>query len=154
MEFYGESFDASEPEILVNYEEDTYQQFTEEDYDYDDFLMKNGPVFSPYSFDEILENCIIPTATDALKELLPVVFWCIVFRILTQSFTTVPPWLKHSTSVIYGTIIAFQCISWSIKYLFGLTLMSYLILGFSHNYVQFSRGPLSFVVCLSFNMIW
>ena len=85
MEFYDESFDESEPEILENYEEDTYQQFTEEDYDYDDFLMKNGPVFSPYSFDEILENCIIPTATDALKELLPVVFWCIVFRILTQS---------------------------------------------------------------------
>ena len=85
MKFYGESLDASEPEILGNYEEDTYQQFMEEDYDYDDFLMKNGPVFSPYSFDEILENCIIPTATDALKELLPVVFWCIVFRILTQS---------------------------------------------------------------------
>ena len=28
--------------------------------------------------------------------------------------------------------------------------MSYLILGFSHNYVQFSRGPLSVVVCTSF----
>ena len=41
-------------------------------------------MFSPYSFDEILENCIIPNATDGLKMIGPVVFWCVVFRILTQ----------------------------------------------------------------------
>ena len=41
-------------------------------------------MFSPYSFDETLENCIIPNATDGLKMIGPVVFWCVVFRILTQ----------------------------------------------------------------------
>ena len=87
MEFTnGEPFDNSEPEFLVHYEDDPYPPMSEEyDYeDYDEFISKHGPVFSPYSFDEILENCIIPNATDGLKMIGPVVFWCVVFRILTQ----------------------------------------------------------------------
>ena len=87
MEFNGNAFDPSEPEILVHYEDDPYPPPMSEEYDYEDydeFLSRHGPVFSPYSFDEILENCIIPNATDGLKMIGPVVFWCVVFRILTQ----------------------------------------------------------------------
>ena len=83
MEFYGDSFDSSDPEMLVNYEDD---QWTEEDYEYEDLITKNGPVFSSYSFsfDEMLENCIIPHVKDGLAYIGPMIFWSIVFRILTQ----------------------------------------------------------------------
>ena len=82
MEFDTEFYEQ-EPDILVDYEEDRYPPVQDEDYDYEDFLQNNA-AFAPFTFDEILENCILPTSNDGLKYVGPMIFWCLVFRILTQ----------------------------------------------------------------------
>ena len=82
MEFDTEFYEQ-EPDVLVDYEEDRYPPVRDEDYDYEDFL-RNNAAFAPFTFDEILENCILPTSNDGLKYVGPMIFWCLVFRILTQ----------------------------------------------------------------------
>ena len=44
---------------------------------------------APFSFAEILEHCLEPTLRDGLAHVGKLVFWCVVFRILTQSGTLV-----------------------------------------------------------------
>lgn len=151
MEFDTEFYEQ-EPDVLVDYEEDRYPPVRDEDYDYEDFL-RNNAAFAPFTFDEILENCILPTSNDGLKYVGPMIFWCLVFRILTQCFTNFPPWLKHCTSIACGVIVAHKFFSASIIYLLGFTVLSYNILGISHIYVEMARGPLAVIFCTSFNMI-
>jgi len=40
---------------------------------------------SPFSFSEILEHCLEPTIRDGAAHIGKLIFWCIVFRILTQA---------------------------------------------------------------------
>ena len=41
--------------------------------------------FSPYSFPEILEDCIEPTVRDTLAVVGKLVVWCVIFRVTAQS---------------------------------------------------------------------
>ena len=40
---------------------------------------------APFSFSESLEHCLEPTVKDGLAHVGKLVFWCMVFRIVTQS---------------------------------------------------------------------
>ena len=40
---------------------------------------------APFTFSEILEHCLEPTLRDGLVHVGKLIFWCIAFRILTQS---------------------------------------------------------------------
>ena len=66
-----------------------YLQLTEEelellyqdDYDYPG----GGAAGSSSSFADILEQCIEPTVRDAFLHIGKLLFWCLIFRIATQS---------------------------------------------------------------------
>ena len=69
-------------EWLRDYYEDHYPQphLAPED------MMTDEEVDDPYySMDEIVEHCIKPTVADALAHVGKLLFWCLVFRMATQT---------------------------------------------------------------------
>jgi hypothetical protein len=105
MEFFGESSHDGgdqEPEILTEYYDDPYQHSRQEDgdYDYEDIL--NSNMYSPFSFNDILEHCIEPTLKDGLKHIGKLIVWCVIFRILSQSGKK-----YHSFPAIFASFYAF-----------------------------------------------
>ena len=72
MEFFSDLNIKPPPDENFIYHEEYYAPNQEDfEYDYEDF----API--PYSFNEILENCLLPTLEQGLKHVGPVIIWCV-----------------------------------------------------------------------------
>ena len=81
MEFFND-IKVQPPEDLHAFYEDGYEKTNDDaDYDYDEFLQSQ----MPFSFDEILEYCLIPTVESGFGHVGKVLIWCAIFRVITQT---------------------------------------------------------------------
>ena len=79
-----------------DYDQDIYAKPIEEGVDYHDYYaggdsnddmedVFNGDGFAPFTLTQIYENCLVPNLLDAIRHVGKLVFWCIMFRVLTQA---------------------------------------------------------------------
>ncbi|GFR66724.1 protein-serine O-palmitoleoyltransferase porcupine-like [Elysia marginata] len=72
---------------------------------------------------ELIENCVLPSCTQAMQQLLPLFFMCALFRFFCYfnkagtKEARVPPWLVHLTSAVLGIMVLRSFFSMSLVYL-------------------------------------
>ena len=72
-----------------DYDQDIYAKPIEEEVDYHDYYAdgdsNDGDEFAPFTLTQIYEHCLVPNILDAIRHVGKLVFWCIMFRVLTQA---------------------------------------------------------------------
>ena len=150
MEFFEDS-NIEAPEFDHEFEDFNEPIDEEIDYDYEEFY--NSQLMTPFTFNEILENCIEPTLSDGSKFVGRVIIYCILFRILTQSTSKTPKWLVHFLSGAIGILVSAQFFYTNVIYQILLTFLAWIMLHISNKIGHGCRGLLSAILCVSFNMI-
>lgn len=77
MEFFHDS-DVKPPDEV--FYDDHFEEFPQEDFDYEDEFSQ-----AAFSFNEILEHCLIPTLEQGYGHIAKVIIWCAIFRVVTQT---------------------------------------------------------------------
>ncbi|XP_040579317.1 protein-serine O-palmitoleoyltransferase porcupine [Lepeophtheirus salmonis] len=103
-------------------------------------------------FWEMMEYCVEPTSRDGLSHLGKVLFWTLIFRLLTQT-GKVPSWAHHSVSSLCGIFVLAHFFHSNVVYIMGLLVLSYLALLLSCHWNKPRRGPLLLLLCLLYNSI-
>eukprot|EP00096_Caligus_rogercresseyi_P004079 TRINITY_DN18215_c0_g1_i1.p1 TRINITY_DN18215_c0_g1~~TRINITY_DN18215_c0_g1_i1.p1 ORF type:complete len:530 (-),score=109.98 TRINITY_DN18215_c0_g1_i1:55-1644(-) len=101
-------------------------------------------------FSEMMEYCVVPTSKDAIGHVGKVLFWAIVFRILSQNGKT-PPWAFHVLSSITGVFVISHFFHTNIVYVMGLLVLSYVTLILVHRHRYKHRGPFLVFLCIMYN---
>ena len=67
--------------------EDEYQDYYYSDHDgaMDQNVGFGEDGFAPFTLTQIYEHCLIPNLLDAIRHVGKLLFWCIMFRVLTQA---------------------------------------------------------------------
>ena len=78
-----------------DYDSDHYAKPIDEEVDYGDYYVTdsdgnmedvfNEDGFAPFTLTQIYEHCLVPHLLDAIRHVGKLVFWCVMFRILTQA---------------------------------------------------------------------
>lgn len=148
MEFFHDSGAKPPEDGYEVFYDDHFEELPPEDLDYEDEFAQ-----AAFTFNEILENCLIPTLEQGYGHIGKVIIWCAIFRVVTQTSSKVPSWLSHCFSVIIGLILLFHFFYTNVIYQVGLVISAWLILHISHKIGYGCRGFLSAILCVSYNMI-
>ena len=156
-----------------DYDHDVYAQpIDEEDYhdyyhDQDleghhnmDDVFYGGDGFGMETLTQIYEHCLIPTLMDAIRHVGKLVFWCIMFRILTQAGNRatggvggMPMWTSHLASIAIGVVVLAHFFYYNTVYPIALTASSFVFLHLLHRILGCYRGAGMAIFCVSFNII-
>jgi len=128
---------------------------------------------SPFSFAEILEHCIEPTVKDAFSHIGKLIFWCMIFRILTQSglsdeslycASKLPTFLflgslhkgisVHFVSFSIGLLVASHFFYLNTAFMVIFAISAYFILKVLQRFVGAHRGVALAAFCFMFNTFW
>ncbi|KAL3852132.1 hypothetical protein ACJMK2_015812 [Sinanodonta woodiana] len=112
----GEEVNPELEELLQNYRHD------------------NTPVITRVPFKELWENCITPTLSQTIENVIPLLLLCFVFK-LVCSFSKsgsddndIPPWLIHFSSLMFGILALQLFFQRTLIYLLVCALVGYSVL--------------------------
>ena len=83
--FEYEDLPQGEEWLTDYYDDDVYTDFEPKDYEYETTDEDLDGIVNSFSFQEIFQDCLRPTLESAFDPLGKLLFWCIVFRIVTQA---------------------------------------------------------------------
>lgn len=146
-------------EWLTEYYDDEYMdphaQLSQEELE--EFYAQHGHPgqggLDPRSLEEIVEHCLEPTVSGAAAHVGKLLFWCLVFRVATQS-ARIPPWLSHFISAATGMVALAHFFYAAVAYLIVLAVVSYLALALSWRWTERMCGAVVTATCLAINTVW
>ena len=139
-----------------DYDQDIYAKPIDEEVDYHDYYagddhmedVFNGDGFAPFSLTQIYEHCLVPTVLDAVRHVGKLVFWCVMFRILTQAGNRatggiggMPMWTSHLASIAIGVVVLAHFFYNNALYPIALTASSFVFLHLVHRIIGFFVRP-------------
>jgi porcupine-like protein len=154
-----------------DYDQDIYAKPVEEEVDYHDYYPNgdsednmedvfNEDGFAPFTLTQIYEHCLVPNVLDAVRHVGKLVFWCFMFRILTQAGNRatggvggMPMWTSHLASIAIGVVVLAHFFYYNTLYPLALTASSFVFLHLIHRIIGCYRGASVAIFCLSFNVV-
>ncbi|XP_071082740.1 protein-serine O-palmitoleoyltransferase porcupine-like [Haliotis cracherodii] len=96
--------------------------------------MGSDPEYNRVPFMELYENCLQPTITQAVQNLMTLLIMCLSFRIVCLLGTMgsgdlgAPPWFLHLSSAMFGIIVLHNFFNISLLYLLVGCAVAYIAL--------------------------
>ncbi|XP_033642309.1 protein-serine O-palmitoleoyltransferase porcupine-like [Asterias rubens] len=106
----------------------------------------------PFSYAGHLENCFLPTLTQGIQIITPLVLVCLTMR--TVSFTGLPATIYHLLSMTAGLTALSYFFENLIIQIVALSLLGYFLLQVAHTLGATSKGPFTSVVFVSLLVAW
>ena len=152
-----------------DYDQDIYAKALEEE-DYHEYYQGdiNGDMEDYFDGDDldpsltlkqIYEHCLKPHLLDGIRHVGKLVFWCIMFRILTQAGNRatggiggMPLWTSHLASIAIGIVVLAHFFYYNTVYPLALTATAFIFLHVIHRVCACYRGASMAIFCISFNV--
>lgn len=87
---------------------------------------------------ELWENCLSPTMSQTIENLLPLLLLCFVFKLICSFSKSgnaeedIPPWLIHLSSLMFGLLALHMFFQRNLFYLFFCCSMAYIVMVISN----------------------
>ena len=119
-----------------------------------------NPKWDPsLTIQQLYEQCLVPNLFDAFRLVGNLIFWCILFRILTQTGSRLIGGVggmslraSHLTSIVIGTIVLAQYVKYNMIYPMTLATFAFITLHSIHGALGYYRGAIMAILCVSFNV--
>ncbi|XP_071139797.1 protein-serine O-palmitoleoyltransferase porcupine-like [Mytilus edulis] len=136
------------------YDEDMLQDMMAQygDYEFDD-VEEYGRI----PFKELINNCVIPTLSQASHSLFPIYLMCFVFKSTlylggsdSKGESFMPSWFPHLTSAIFGGMALYSIFEKNIVYILVCGVLGYVILLMSYRSCRSYSGAVMSLFIVTF----
>ncbi|KAK6177121.1 hypothetical protein SNE40_015288 [Patella caerulea] len=149
LDFDPDQLDDSDYELLQQYLQGEYSpelaELLESYGGYDD----DSDVYERIPIRNLYENCVIPTASQAMSHVIPLFMFCVSFRIICLLAHTVfkdyasPLKFLHFVSCVFGLMILYRFFEFALVYIIASLIATYIIVLLTS---QFSRPQVGIFV--------